>query len=492
MYLTLDGQGELYRQLLRALKQAILDGLYAGGTRLPATRDLAADLRVSRNTVLAAYELLCAEGLAVARGGSGTFVADAVPSRTRPRHAARRRDEPSRYAARLRGLPPLPLPAPRAGLRVDLQYGEPMTNAALLTAWSKSLSYAVARTRTGYPATQGVRELREQLAAWLGRRRGVICEPDDLIVVNGTQQALSLLARVLLDEGDRVAVEDPGYALASQCFAAHGANVLPVPVDGQGLRTALLPQQKVKLAYVTPSHQFPLGISMSLARRMELLQHAARVGCWIVEDDYDGEFGFEGRMLPALRSLDRDDRVVYVGTFSKTILPSLRLGYIVCPQALRRDVLLAKRLADFASPGIEQVALAHFMSSGAYERHLRRASLELRRRRRALVDGLSRHCGGRVVVENTGAGMHLVAWLPGLDRAVLQRLIDAAAERGIGLHGLDGHYASTPPGSALLVGFANASVAQIGLATRVLAQCLDVAVRRTDISPRSDARLAPA
>lgn len=478
MYLRLDGQGELYRQLLRALKQAILGGLCVGGTRLPATRDLAAELRVSRNTVLAAYDLLCADGLAVARGGSGTFVADSIPKRERPRRVAPRRDEPSRYATRLRALPPLPLPAPRTGLRIDLQYGEPMINSALLTCWGRSLSYAVKRTRAGYPATQGVPELRKELATWLGRRRGVACEPDDLIVVNGTQQALSLLARVLLDEGDRVAVEDPGYALASQCFSAHGATVLPVPVDAEGLCTALLPQQKVKLAYVTPSHQFPLGVSMSLPRRMELLQHAVRVGCWIVEDDYDGEFGFEGRMLPALRSLDRDDRVIYVGTLSKTVLPSLRLGYIVCPQALRRDVLLAKRLADVASPGIEQVALAHFMSSGAYERHLRRASLELRRRRRALAEGLSRHCGKRVVIQDSGAGMHLVARLPGLDRLGLERLIDAAGQRGLGLHGLDGHYASTPPESALLLGFANASVAQLGLAARVLAQCLGTAARR--------------
>jgi len=478
MYLQLDGQGELYRQLLRALKQAILDGRCGGGTRLPATRDLATELRVSRNTVLAAYDLLRAEGLAVARGGSGTFVADAVPTRTRPRQVAGRRDEPSRYATRLRALPPLPLPVPRADLRIDLQYGEPMTNAALFTAWGRSLSHAAARTRAGYPPVQGVPELRKELALWLGRRRGVVCEADDIVVVNGTQQALSLLARVVLDEGDRVVVEDPGYALASQCFAAQGATLHPVRVDAEGLCTASFPQHKVKLAYVTPSHQFPLGVSMSLPRRMELLRLAVRTGCWVVEDDYDGEFGFEGRMLPALRSLDLDDRVIYVGTFSKTVLPSLRLGYIVCPQALRRDVLLAKRLADVASPGIDQVALAHFMRSGAHERHLRRTATELRRRRRALVDGLSRHCGDRVVIQDSGTGMHLVAWLPGIDRPGLQRLIDAAEQRGVGLHGLDGHYASKAPGSALLLGFASASVAQIGVATRVLAQCLDAAVRR--------------
>jgi GntR family transcriptional regulator/MocR family aminotransferase len=318
----------------------------------------------------------------------------------------------------------------------------------------------------------------------------VVCEADDIVVVNGTQQALSLLARVLLDDGDRVAVEDPGYALATQCFTAQGATVLPVPVDDQGLSTAALARQPPKLVVVTPSHQFPLGVSMSLPRRIDLLQHAMRLGCWVLEDDYDGEFGFEGRMLPALRSLDRDDRVIYVGTFSKTVLPSLRLGYVVCPRALRHDLLLAKRLADVASPGIEQVALAHFMRSGAYERHLRRTAVELRRRRRALVDGLATHCGERVLIQDSGAGMHLVAWLPGFDRGGLQRVIDAAGERGIGLHALDGLYASPPPRSALLLGFASASVAQIGLATRALAPCLDLAARRASPVDRRVARSA--
>jgi GntR family transcriptional regulator / MocR family aminotransferase len=487
MFLDLDGRGELYLQLLRALKRAILDGRLASGSRLPATRALADELGLSRNTVLAAYGLLCAEHLAIARGGSGTFVGEVMPREHR-RPAVEHVPEPSRYAARLRRLPPLPLPMPRAGLRIDLQYGEPMTDLALFTAWGRSLSHAAAHAQTRYPHPQGLPELRSEIARHLSRRRGVVCDADDVIVVNGTQQAFALLARVLLDEGDGVVVEDPGYALASQCFAAHGATVMPVKVDDAGLDTGRLPADNVKLIAVTPSHQFPLGVALSLPRRMELLQFAARTHAWIVEDDYDGEFGFEGRMLPALRSLDLDGRVIYVGTFSKTILPSLRLGYIVCPRSLRSDLLLAKRLADIASSGIDQSALSHFMSTGGYDRHLRRTSLELRRRRKALVDGLTKHCSDQIELQDSGTGMHMIAWLPGLNATGLRSLISAAEQLGLGLHGLNGHYASPPPRSALLLGFAGASVPQIRVAARALANCLKEAHQTASASRGTDHR----
>jgi GntR family transcriptional regulator/MocR family aminotransferase len=213
-------------------------------------------------------------------------------------------------------------------------------------------------------------------------------------------------------------------------------------------------------------------VALTLDRRKALLQYANSQSAWIVEDDYDGEFGFEGRMLPALRSLDSADRVIYVGSFSKTVLPALRLGYIVGPRALRNDLVLARRLADIGSSGVDQCALAHFMASGAYERHLQRTALELRRRRHALATGLARHCAAQVVLQDSGAGMHAVAWLPGFDAARLRSLIARAEQQGLGLHGLAAHYASPPAMQGLLLGFANASVAQIRLATRRLGQCL--------------------
>lgn len=483
MLLTLDGHGPRYLQLFRALKQAVLEQRLVAGSRLPATRTLAAELGLSRNTVVAAYELLRAEHLALARVGSGSFVAERAWPR-RPTGPRRERiDAPSAYAARLRSLPPLPLLQGRSHLPINLQYGEPLTHPGLFTAWARALAHAAARTPPGYPSPQGAPALRAQIAAYLGRRRGVVCTADDIVIVNGTQQAFAVLARVLLDEGERVAVEEPGYALAKQCFVAHGAKLVAVPVGAGGLDVRRVPDG-VKLIVVTPSHQFPLGVAMSLPLRRALLERAARVGAWIAEDDYDGEFGFEGRALPALRSLDDGDRVIYIGSFSKTMLPSLRLGYIVCPRALRNDIVLARRLMDVASPAIEQQALADFMARGAFDRHLRRSAVELRRRHQALLGGLERHGAGRVVVQDAGTGMHLVATLPGYDAAALQALIDAAAERGLGLHSLAPHFETPPAQQGLLLGFAAVSVAQIHKATRLLGECLDgVAARRASAPP---------
>ncbi len=485
MLLTLDGHGELNLQLFRALKRAVLDGRLVAGSRLPATRTLAAELGLSRNTVVAAYELLRAEHLVVARVGSGSYVAERVLPR-RPSGPRRARIEaPSAYVARLRSLPPLPLLAAHPHLPINLQYGEPLTHPGLFAAWARALAHAALRTPPGYPSPQGSPELRTQIAAYLGRRRGVVCAADDIVVVNGTQQAFAVLARVLLGKGDPVVVEEPGYALVKQCFVAHGARLVPVQVGAEGLDLRRMPEGPLKLIAVTPSHQFPLGASMSLPLRRALLGHAARVGAWIAEDDYDGEFGFEGRVLPALRSLDDGDRVIYIGSFSKTMMPSLRLGYIVCPRALRNDIVLTKRLMDVASPAIEQQALADFMASGAFDRHLRRSAIELRQRRDALLDGLQRHGAGSVVVEDSGTGMHFVARLPAYNATALQALIDAAVERGLGLYSLAPHFETPPAEQALLMGFANSSVAQIHKATRLLGECLDAVERNRAPAQRS-------
>lgn len=477
MYLELDGNGELYRQLLRALERAIHDGRIPAGSRLPSSRQLADELGVARNTVLAAYDLLCAEQLAVARGGSGTYAAGGFEPRRRSRRTGRVQAQ-SAYAHRLRSLPPLSLPGRQPGLRLDLQYGEPIVDVALFSAWRRSLAWAAMRTDSGYPGPQGARALREQIAAHLGRRRGVVCEADDVLVVNGTQQAIALMAQVLLDAGDAVALEDPHYQLAAHCLAAHGAALTFVPVGRDGLDLARLAALRARLVVVTPSHQFPSGHVMPVPCRTSLLALAAQRGMWVLEDDYDGEFGSDGRMLPALRSLDADDRVVYVGTFSKSLLPSLRLGYIVCPKSLRDDAVKAKLLADLGSNGIEQAAVAHFMSCGGYERHLRKAGIELRRRRRALLEGLARHCGDRVEVNDSGAGMHMVGWLPGFSPAEVEDLRAVAAARGLGVHAIGPHYHAPPPTQGLLLGFAALSVPQLGLATRMLGECLGEVVQR--------------
>lgn len=469
LHLELDGDGSRYGQLARALRGAIAIGQLRPGARLPPTRELAAQLALSRNTVLTAYEILRAEGLAHAREGSGTFVNAVAPAR--PASAPASGVEPqSRYAERARRIPTVALRA-SSGVRYDLQYGEPLLDLALVDAWRKELAGAAGRARLHYPAAQGLRPLREAICDHVGRRRGVLCSSEDVIVVHGTQQAVTLLARVLLDEGDEVVVEDPLYPLITQALEAHGAQLVPVPIDAEGIDCAALPARAPRFVFVTPSHQFPGGVTMSLARRHALLDYAERHRCWIVEDDYDGEFRYDPLPVPALRSLDAGDRVCYVGTFSKVLFPALRLGYLIAPRALRDDLVVAKRLDDLGCGAIEQLAMARFMTSGGFDRHLRKASAELRRRRQALLEGLARHAPPLQVAQSV-AGMHVVGWLPGWSNAGVDRLLAHALERGLGLHRIEPHCFRPPAWPGLLLGFAGLSVTQLRAATALLGRCL--------------------
>jgi GntR family transcriptional regulator/MocR family aminotransferase len=472
MHFSLDGQGALYEQLARALKDAILTGRFLAGSPLPATRTLAQTLGISRNTVLGAYELLCAEQLAIARGGSGTRVADIGRARVRPAEPSAA-PRPSRYAARLRRLGPVTLGVTPGRARYNLQYGEPFLNPRLFNSWRTKLGAAALRTNPGYPPPAGVPALRNAVCDYLARRRGFVCAPEDVIIVGGTQQALSLVARVVLDEGDRVVLEDPHYQLARQSLVAHGAQVLSVTTDAEGLVTAQLPQRGVRLVYVTPSHQFPSGVVMSLRRRIALLRLTERQRSWIFEDDYDGEFRYGTRPLAALRSLDGGERVIYVGTFSKSIFPSLRLGYLVSPRGLRDDLVAAKRLDDAGCPAIDQAALAAFMQGRQFEKHLRQSAQELNRRRCALLDGLQPWSGEHLQVSESHAGMHVIVWFKRLDYRQLSRLIELGAARGLGLHPVHPYYRRLPPRPGLLVGFAGLSCAQLTAATQLLGRCLE-------------------
>jgi GntR family transcriptional regulator/MocR family aminotransferase len=469
MDLERDGQGALYEQIARSLKRAILEGRLISGTRLPSTRALARALGVSRKSIIEAYELLCVEQLAVARAGSGTRVANVRTAPSPPRSALSR--PTSRYAARLRTLGRVTL-ASRTKQRYDLHMGEPLINPSLFASWRRKLAAAALRAGPRYPAPEGFMPLRVALAEYLGRRRGVICDASDILVVGGTQQALTLISRVLLDAGRAVVLEDPFYQIAAFALTAHGARLIHVRTDDEGLITRQLPKGRVCMAYVTPSHQFPSGAIMSLERRMELLHWASRDGCWIFEDDYDAEFHSGTRPVPALRSLDLADRVIYVGSFSKTLFPSLRLGYIVCPKSLRNDLFRAKLLDDHGSPTIEQAALATFIESRQYDKHLRQSVKELNNRRRAAVDALNRHLGSQIDIGPHEGGMHFVVWLRELSYERFGTLMDRASEAGLGLYPVHHYYHTRPPHPGVLLGYAGLSSGQIKSAIEIFAECL--------------------
>ena len=470
--LPLDGIGALYEQVARALRHAILHGHLSPGERMPATRTLAQMLGVSRNTIATAYEILRADQLTVAYERSGTRVAEMASVPTEMKRDAVTPPQ-SRYAARLRELRPSGLGRHRENLPYDLHYGDPPHNPALVRSWSRRLLAAARIAGPFYPDAKGFPPLRRALVEYLARRRGITCSESDVLIVGGTQQAIALSLRTLVDEGDTVAIEEPHYQHLKQAITAHGARSIGIPTDQSGIVTSELRRHRARLICVTPSHQFPSGAVLTLERRLELLDIAASDGSWILEDDYDSEFQYRGRPLAALRSLDLSARVVYVGTFSKTLFPSLRLGFIVTPPGLREDFIKAKRLDDLGSPAAEQAALATFIRSRQFEKNLRRMVLDLNQRRRILIDGLLRHGRGRLQINDTGAGVHIVVWLTTLSYPQLERLIELALGRGLGLYPIHPHYHSLPPRPGLLLGYAGVPAEALTRATEIFGECLD-------------------
>ena len=473
MYLDLDGEGPRYAQLIRSLKGAILDGRVGAGSRLPASRSLARELDISRNTVLAAYEQLQAEGFLVGRVGSGSYVASIGSPAPQKRSNATLIAPLSTFARRvLANFDGRYIPGRQhRDLRYNLQYGLPLANPMLASVWRRELNRAAEHVEFDYPDAQGLAALREQICDYLARRRGVPAEPDDVLIVSGTQQAFALASRVLLGPSETVVLEDPHYRGARQVFTAHGAHVRGCRVDGDGLVPTALPEN-ARLAVVTPSHQFPTGALLPLARRVELLDWATATRAWLIEDDYDGEFRYGGRPLAALKSLDRDGRVIYIGSFSKALFPALRLGYMVLPSAVRDAFVAAKWLEDRGCNALEQAALARFMGDGGFERHLRRAAQTLRARRAAMMTGLARHAAGAVEVVDSNAGMHLTAWLVGMSHADCERLIAHARERGLGLYAIAPYCLKPPPRPGLVLGYAGLPPADIEAAMRLFGRCL--------------------
>jgi GntR family transcriptional regulator / MocR family aminotransferase len=475
------GAAPLHRQIYDALKTGIRDGKFRPGMRLPSTRALCADLGVSRNTVVSAYEQLLAEGYAVSRERGTTVVADVVaPRRVNGGDAVHERDTPpprlSTWAAHLTRepwMPPSASYAARPGVRIDFRYGAPELDAAASEPWRRLLAAQANRLAPealGYAHPAGHPALRAALAQYLNRARGLHCDAEQIVIVNGSQQGIDLATRVLLDAGDAAVIEEPHYPGATLALQALGARLIRIPCDAQGLDTAHLPaaSQRARLAYVTPCHQFPSGVIMPLERRLALLDWAARTDAWIIEDDYVSEFRYEGSPLEALQALDRHGRVIYIGTFAKTLVPALRLGYLVLPRSLVRAFSAAKWMADRFSPPWAQAALAEFIASGQFERYLRRAGQRNAARRRTLIDALRAQLGDRVEIAGENTGVHLAVWLHGVRPAQVDGLIARAAQAGVGLYSLAPYYASPPARAGLLFGYASLSEAEIRNGVRKL------------------------
>ncbi|MBB5422494.1 GntR family transcriptional regulator/MocR family aminotransferase [Paraburkholderia atlantica] len=488
IHIAVEGHHDLSGQIYRQLRAGILEGRLAGGTRLPSTRDLATQLGVSRKTTLDVFERLLSEGYLSARAGSGTFVADGLerlPAErsAQARAAARSRERDAAQAkAAARAQPlweqmPDSLPLPRPSVPSPLDFIGGATDKSLFPfdVWRRCVNHALrgqARSPGTYRDAAGEQQLRLAISRYLAFNRAVSSNWEDVIVTQGAQHALDLMARITLRPGEIVAIEDPGYPPAHACFTVTGARVVPVPVDSEGLIVGKLPD-KARLVYVTPSHQFPLGMPMSLERRVELLEWAQKRGAVIIEDDYDCEYRFEGRPMEPLKSLDRAGLVAYVGTFSKTIFPELRIGYLVPPASLHGPLLKARQIADCHGCTLTQTALASFMLNGDFARHLRRMHKAYAARRAVLLEHLQGDLARWFEPIVPTAGIHLAARLKGaLASLGEEALVAAAREASIGLYGLAPFHHRVTPQPGLMFGYGSIAAEHIDTALTALAGIL--------------------
>lgn len=468
----------LYRQVYDGYRRAILDGNLRAGQRVPSTRVLASELGISRIPVLGAYAQLLAEGYFESRVGSGTIISKSLPRRAAPSPPpnvpstnvksgprvlskrcmalANRQD----FFAR-RGLGPF-VASQVAFEHFPLQVWNSLVTRHSRRTQAKSLDY-------GDP--MGFKELREAIAAHLRAARGVRCEAEQIMIVSGSQQGLEISTRALLDPGDHVWMEEPGYAFARSVFSFSGCGIVPVLVDGEGLNVAagIKKCAGARAVLVTPSHQYPLGVTMSASRRLQLLDWAESRGSWIMEDDYDSEYRYESMPITSLQGLDRNSRVVYIGTFSKVLFPALRLGYIVIPSDLVERFLAVRFAVDIGPANFHQVVLADFIREGHFSRHIRRMRAIYAERRSVLMESIRSELGDIAEIQGAEAGMHLCAVFKGIsDREVADR----ALAKGLWLVPLSRLYLGQAKCQGFIMGFGSTPADEIPDAIRRLSSCL--------------------
>lgn len=477
MLLDLDNTGPRYQQLTRALVGAIRSGTLPPGARVPSSRALARQLRFARNVVLLAYEQLAAEGYLEMQPKRGTFVARQLSLRPTPPapgsgswHTLRSLTPGGRHVVdvsdRARAVTRRPGPVP-----IDFMYGLCRPDTRLVAHLRRSFARTLRDADSflyGDPA--GDQRLRDEVVIRLQGARGVTATRGQIVVTSGTQQALEICARLLLRPGDHVVVEDPGYEAARATFEAIGAKLIPVPVDDDGLDPARLPRraERVRLVYLTPSHQFPTGVVLPATRRQALLRWAHAHRSFIIEDDYDGELRYGGQPIRALAGLDTGGAVLYVATFAKSLFPSIRLGYLCLPPALAAAAASTKWMADRGSSLLDQRLMADLMASGEYERHLKRVLRRYAARRDRLAEAIRHELGTAARISGDEAGLHLVVWLPSCSSSQVDAIVERCRARGVGVYSMARHALRPLPMGALMLGYGLVDDAQIDGGARTL------------------------
>jgi GntR family transcriptional regulator/MocR family aminotransferase len=471
LHVSLVGRKDLSGEIYRQVRAAILNGRLRPGDCLTPSRELARALAVSRSTVVAAYERLAAEGFVISRLGAGTFVSEGLAhakrgTRKRPDGALR----PRPIWESITLLSAFERPA-----RFDFRTGLPDASLFPHATWRRLVARALRSAEQAggtYQNPAGQSSLRAAIAHHIGISRGVEASADDIVVTSGTQQALDVLGRVLFSPGDRVAIEDPGYVPPRLLFSSLGVRVVGVPVDHDGLVVDALPSG-VRVVYLTPSHQYPLGVTMTLPRRQALLAWAERNDAAIIEDDYDSEFRFEDRPLEPLQTLDRRGRVIYVGSFSKTLLPTLRIGFLVTPRSLRSAIHKATFVSHWHTPTLAQTALAHLIDDGDFARHIRRANRIYRERHAMLVKAISRDFDDHLRLIPSTTGLHVAALARTASVEQIASVANRAANAGVAIQTLSSFAMRGAGRAGVVLGYGGIATGQMQEGLRRLRRCFD-------------------
>ncbi len=480
----------LHKQIYDSYRSLIVERNLSAGQQIPSTRALAVELKISRIPVLTAYAQLLAEGYFESRAGAGTFVCSSLPDQLTfaERHAAtpkkvRTGARPTARRASL--IPPFQrFPWLRGGGAFSLS--QPAIDQFPFAVWSRLVTRHARNPHVSalqYGGPWGLEPLRDAICAYLRTSRAVRCQPQQVMIVTGSQQALEISARVLLDPGSAVWTEEPGYWLARHVLIAAGARLVPVPVDAEGIDVSagIKLSRKARAALVAPSHQYPLGATMSASRRLQLLDWAQESGSWIIEDDYDSEYRYGSMPIASLQGLDQNSRVIYVGTFSKTVFPALRLGYVVIPEDLVDRFVAVRHAIDVAPPSFYQTVLTDFMNEGHYARHIRRMRILYGERRAALVQALQQEFGSELEILGAEAGMHLAVILPKGFRDL--EVANHAARQNLWLWPLSTSYLSKNSRHGFVLGFGSTPVADMPRAVRRMKDALEANRRPPPSTP---------